>query len=143
LTKGEALTTIGAERVAIPGWTNEARTLAEDMKAWRTCVGDGGDRVVLLPYRDPFVHMRRTPAVLCAAANASVLNWDLKRVRVEDVDTLDHHTISSGGQVVGVWEYDPKAKTVVTRVWDSDARLRRRVADAAADTTTFIREQPG
>ena len=34
-------------------------------------------------------------------------------------------------------------KQCVTRLWEADAKLRRRVADAAADTTRFIREQLG
>ena len=34
-------------------------------------------------------------------------------------------------------EYDPKAETVLTRLWDVDAGLRRRVADAPADLLDF------
>ncbi len=49
----------------------------------------------------------------------------------------------SGGEVVGVWEYDPKTEMVVTRVWRTDCRLKERVAEAAVDTGRFIREQLG
>jgi len=146
LTKGavrKALGTLGAEPLAFPGWAKEAWLLPGDMPAWRSFKGEGGDRVVLLPYRDPFVHMRRGPAILSRMAGAPVLDGALKRVRLADVDSLNHHSILSGGNVIGVWEYDPKAETVLTRLWDADARLRRHVADAAADTAHFIREQLG
>jgi hypothetical protein len=59
------------------------------------------------------------------------------------VGTLHHHTILSGGDLVGVWEYDPEAETVITRLWNADAGLRRRVASAADETSRFIREQLG
>jgi hypothetical protein len=146
LTKGaarKALDTLGAEPLAVPGWAEEAWLLLGDMPAWRSFNGEGGDRVVLLPYRDPFVHMRRGPAVLARRAGAPVLDGTLKRARIADVGTLNHHTILCGGEVVGVWEYDSKIETVLTRLWDPDAGLRRRVADAAAETARFIYEQLG
>jgi hypothetical protein len=39
-------------------------------------------------------------------------------------------------------EYDSKINTL-TRLWDADAGLRRRVDDAAAETARFIRAQIG
>ena len=146
VTKGvarKALGTLGAEPVAVPGWAKEAWLLPEDMLAWRSFNGDGGDGVVLLPFRDPFVHMRHTPAVLARDAGMPVLDGTLKRARIADVNRLHHHTVVCGGEVVGVWEYEPKAETVHTRLWGADAGLRRRVADAAADTGRFIRQQLG
>jgi hypothetical protein len=146
LTKGaarKALCTLGAEPLAVPGWAKEAWLLPDDMLAWRSFKGEGGDRVVLLPYRDPFVHVRRGPAVLARRAGAPVLDGTLKRARIADVGSLNHHTILSGGDVVGVWEYDSAVESVLTRLWDADAGLRRRVADAAANTAHFIREQLG
>jgi hypothetical protein len=115
----QALRTLGAEPVAIPGWSDHAWLLADDLPEWRAFKGDG-DRIVLLPYRDPFVYVRRGPAVLTRNADTPVLAnayGALKRARITDVDGLDHHTILSGGEVVGVWEYDPDARDVVTRVW--------------------------
>ena len=146
LTKGaarKALGALGAEPVTIPGWAKEAWLLPGDMPAWRTFKGRDGDRVVLLPYRDPFVHMRRGPAVLSRRAGAPVLDGTLKRARIREVSSLNHHTILSGGNVVGVWEYDPEIETVLTRLWHAEPQLRRRVADAAAETARFIREQLG
>ena len=146
LTKGaarKALATLGAEPLAVPGWAKEAWLLPRDMSGWRSFRGEAGDRVVLLPYRDPFVHVRRGPAILARSAGAPVLDGSLKRARIADVASLNHHTILSGAEVVGVWDYDSTVETVLTRLWDSDARLRRRVADAAAETTRFIRQQLG
>jgi len=146
LTKGtarKALGTLGAEPVAVPVWAKEAWLLPEDVAAWRSFKGEGGDRVVLLPYRDPFVHPRRGPAVLAWSADAPVLDGALKCARIVDVDGLNHHTILGGADVVGVWEYDRETEAVVTRLWSTDVGLRRRIADAAADTGRFIRQQLG
>ena len=146
LTKGaarKALGTLGAEPLTVPGWAKEAWLLPDDVLAWRSFKGESGDRVVLLPYRDPFVHMRRGPAVLARRAGAPVLDGTLKRARIADVGCLNHHAILVGGDVVGVWEYDSKVETVLTRLWGADAGLRRRVARAAAEMACFIRQQLG
>jgi hypothetical protein len=141
-----ALETVHAGRVAIDGWTDEAWLLPDDARAWqsfRPGVTEGGDRVALLPFRDPFISARRGPAVLSASPAVPVLIGNKRPARIIDVDRLDHHAILSGGEVVGVWEYDPKTETVVTRVWRTDRRLKERVAEAAVDTGRFIREQLG
>jgi hypothetical protein len=139
----KALGTLGAEPFAVPGWAKEAWLLPADMAAWRSFKGDDGDSVVLLPFRDPFVHVRHGPAVLARNAGAPVLDGTLNRARIADVNRLHHHTIVSGGEIVGVWEYDPRAEAVITRLWNADARLGRRVANAAAGTSRFIRGQLG
>ena len=146
VTKGaarKALGTLGAEPVAVPGWAKEAWLLAGDLPAWRSFKGDGGDSVVLLPFRDPFVHMRHSPAVLVRDTSMPVLDGTLKRARIADVSRLHHHTIVSGGHIVGVWEYDPKTESVLTRLWNADAALRRRVGEAAGKTARFIRDELG
>jgi hypothetical protein len=139
----KALGTLGAEPLAVPGWAKEAWLLPRDMPAWRSFQGESGDGVALLPFRDPFVHMRHSPAILARDANVPVLDGTLKRARIADVNRLHHHTIVSGGHIIGVWEYDPKTESVLTRLWSTDTGLRRRVAGAAADTARFIREQLG
>ena len=139
----KALGTLGAERFSVPGWAKEAWLLPGDMADWRSFKGEDGDRVVLLPFRDPFVHMRRGSAVLARLASSPVLDNTLKRARIADVGTLHHHTIFSGSSLVGVWEYDPEAETVITRLWSAEAGLRRRVASAAAESSRFIRDQLG
>jgi winged helix DNA-binding protein len=148
VTKGaarKALGTLGAEPVAVPGWAKEAWLPPGDMRAWRSFKGDGDDdeNVVLLPFRDPCVHMRHSPAVLARDTRMPVLDGTLKRARISDVNRLHHHTILSGGDVIGVWEYDPKTENVLTRLWNADAALRRRVGEAADKTARFIREQLG
>ena len=50
---------------------------------------------------------------------------------------------SDATDVIGVWEYDADAETVLTRLWVTDAELRRRVECAVAETGQFIREQLG
>ena len=42
-----------------------------------------------------------------------------------------------------MWEYDPDAETVLTRLWVTDAELRRRIECAVAETGQFIGEQLG
>jgi hypothetical protein len=146
LTKGDvkkALGKVGAEPLTVAGWTAEAWLRRDDLAGWKSFSAAADDGVLLLPYRDPLVHMRRTPAVLCRKPTFLVLDGMLKRARIGDVDNLYHHAILSGGEVVGVWEYDPEAEAVVTRLWEADTKLRRRVAEAAAGTTRFVREQLG
>jgi len=145
VTKGaarKALGALGAEPIAVPGWATQAWLLPADMPAWRSFKGDG-DGVVLLPFRDPFVHMRHSPAILARDTSVSVLDGTLKRARLADVNRLHHHAIVSGGQIIGVWEYDPKSADVLTRLWNANAALRRRVGEAAGKTAHFIREQLG
>ena len=146
LTKGairKALAELQAERIGVNGWTDDAWLLADDVRAWKRFDAQD-DRVVLLPYRDPFVWRRRPPAVLAARPAASpVLNTELRLTPIADITALHHHVIVAGGALVGVWEYDPKTKHVLTRVWPGDSSLRSRVAAASADAETFIRQQVG
>jgi hypothetical protein len=146
-TAHRALEAVHADKIAIDGWTDEAWLLPDDARAWRSfgagVTADGGDRVALLPFRDPFIDARRGPAVLSASPAVPVLIGNRRQARIIDVNRLDHHAVVSGGQLVGVWEYDLKTETVVTRVWHTDRRLTERVADAAIDTGRFIREQLG
>jgi Winged helix DNA-binding domain len=143
LTKGsirEALVSLGAERLTLGGWTDDAWLLPDEVRAWNTFTADD-KRVVLLPYRDPFVSVRRPPSVLARRDTARVLNAKLKPVAIRDLAGFNHHAIVSGGELVGVWEYDPQTERIVTRVWDTDKALRTRVADAATATERFVRQQ--
>jgi hypothetical protein len=145
LTKGavrKALAALGAEPIKIDGWTDTAWLLPHDVRDL-TAFEDSRDRVVLLPYRDPFVSLRRPPAVLARIGTVPVLNAKLQRVGIQEVTGLNHHAIVDGGELVGVWEYDPDASRVVTRLWSTEKTLRARVADAAGETGRFIREQLG
>lgn len=144
LTKGavrKALVDLRAEPIEIDGWT-DAWLFPDDLRAWNTFAADD-NRVVLLPYRDPFVSVRRPPAMLARHDTARVLNAKLRPVAIRGVNGLSHHAIVAGGELVGVWEYDPQTKRVVARVWNSNKALRGRVAAAAAETEHFIREQLG
>jgi hypothetical protein len=49
----------------------------------------------------------------------------------------------AGGELVGVWDYDPDAERVVTRLWNEDKALLARVGEAATETERFIRQQLG
>lgn len=145
LTKGavrHALSALGAEPIAIENWTDKAWLLPEDVRAWHRFSGDI-DRVVLLPYRDPFVYFRRPQAILTRRDTVPVLDATRKPVAIRDVSIMHNHAIVAGGELVGVWEYDPAAKRVVTRVWHTDKGLGARVAVAADETCRFIREHIG
>lgn len=145
LTKGAvrtALTAIGAEPLAFDGWTKQAWLLPEDMKAWNA--GPDEDRcVVLLPYRDPFVARRRPPAVLASDPRARLLDANTKPVTIGTAKKVPHHAIVCGGELVGVWEYDPGTTRVVPRTWSTDTRVKAGLRDAAQQTEQFIRQQLG
>jgi hypothetical protein len=138
----KAVVALGAEPIKIDGWTRDGWLLQEDIQAWKSFAADD-DRVVLLPYRDPFVSVRRPCAVLARRGTVKVLDAKLKPVDIRDVSGLHHHAIVADGELVGVWEYKPEAECVVTRVWDTDKGLRARVANAAAETERFVRQQLG
>jgi hypothetical protein len=145
LTKGairKALASVAADRISVDGWTDDAWLLPGEVRKWKRSAADD-NRVVFLPYRDPFVAVRRPPAVLARRDAVPVLNANVRPVAIRDVNGLNHHAIVASGVLVGVWEYDPEAERVVTRVWNTDRRLRARVADAAAETERFIRQQLG
>jgi hypothetical protein len=145
LTKGalrKALAALGAEPIPIQGWTKEAWLLPEDVQAWKTFAANAA-RVVFLPYRDPFVARRRPPAVLAGDDRARVLNASSKPEAIGAAKKLTHHAIVSGGELVGVWEYDPGTTRIVSRVWSTEKGLRARVSDAAAETERFITRQLG
>jgi len=131
ITKAEArkaLAAIHAAPVTIPEWTSDAWLLPEDREMWESGNTARDLGVVLLPFRDPLVYARRTPAVLSDDPKAAVLH---------------HHAIVAGGALVGVWEYDPETEEVVTRTWSKERGLAGRVKSAAADTARFIRSQLG
>jgi hypothetical protein len=138
-----ALTALDAVPCSLPGWASEAWLLPDEARGWMSFTGTVDAGAVLLPYRDPFVQARRGPAILARDHASPVLDGTLQRERIGEVGGLNHHAIVAGGELVGIWEYDPGARCVVTRLWRSDAALRRRVAAAAADTEHFIREQLG
>lgn len=146
ITKAEArkaLAAIHAAPVTIPEWTSDAWLLPEDREMWESGNTARDPRVVLLPFRDPLVYARRTPAVLSDDPKAAVLDWKARRTRLGDIDGLHHHAIVAGGALVGVWEYDPETEEVVTRTWSKERGLAGRVRSAAADTARFIRSQLG
>jgi hypothetical protein len=138
-----ALEAIEAESIAVSGWTSEAWLTREDAAAWRTFTPSRDDRAVLLPYRDALVAVRRPLRVLSDTPAASVLDRRMKPSRLSAESTLRHHSILYDGELVGVWEYDADEEAVVTRVWSRNRRIQRRVADAADDTSQFIRKQLG
>jgi hypothetical protein len=145
ITKGavrKALGALRAEPLSIEGRTETAWLLPQDVRAWHRLPA-GSDRVVLLPYRDPFVSVRRPPAVLARRGTVPVLDAERRTIAIRAANVLHHHAIVAGGELVGVWEYDPESRRVVTRVWSRDRALNRRVADGAAETAGFIREQLG
>ena len=116
--------------------------LPDEVRAWNRFAAED-TRAVFLPYRDPFVSVRRPAAVLARRDTAPVLNAQLKQFAIRDANGLHHHAIVVVGELVGVWEFDPEARRIVTRLWDTDTRLRARVADAAAGTERFFRQQLG
>jgi hypothetical protein len=146
LTKGavrKAIAALGAEPISIAGWTDQAWLLPDALNEWKSFGANADDRVVLLPYRDPFVYVRRPPAVLARDTGAPILDPKLKKAAIGAVDSLHHHAVVAAGEIVGVWEYDPDAGRVVTRLWSKGGALGRRTAEAAAETGQFIHRQLG
>jgi hypothetical protein len=150
LTKREirtALAGIGAVPVPADGWAKEAWLGAADAAAWRNFTPGDDAAIVLIPHRDPFVHMRWSPSVLASRPQSPVI--DLRRgrmmtLRLDEIEGgLNHHVVLDGADMVGVWEYDPAARKIQTRLWASNRALDKKVAAAAGETASFIRQQLG
>ena len=146
VTKTEArraLASVRAERTVVDGWSTDAWLHPRDVAAWHTFSDGNPTQVTLLPFRDPFIYARRPPAILSDHPDGPVLDWKARRIRLREADSLHHHAILDGGRLVGVWEYDVEQADIVTRLWPTDPRLKKRIAAAAAETAMFIREQIG
>jgi hypothetical protein len=88
------------------------------------------------------VRARGAPAELSDDA-AAVVHEKGKTIRLTQAAKLSHHSIVSGSVLVGVWDYDPRDRAVVTRLWNGERGLARKVAEAADAMTHFVREQLG
>ena len=141
-TARAALEALGATVVTRDEPRGESWLLPQDAPAWHTFDGDDAPHVALLPYRDPLVAAHRPLTVMTEVPDATVLR-DGHEIRLGDASVLHHHTVVSGGEIVGIWEYDPDPREVVTRLWTSNRRLAALAAEAAAEAGRFIREQLG
>jgi hypothetical protein len=133
----------GAASVAVPGWSDEGWLLPDDARAWQAFEPSGEGAVALLPFRDPFIARRVGPAGLTGNPDAKVLRNRTTPTRIGDVSVLYHHAIVCGGELVGLWDYDPKRRAVITKVWKPNRTLASRIAKAADATGQFIREELG
>jgi hypothetical protein len=96
---------------------------------------------------DNLFHLRRSvgPSVAKEDEDATVAGGGFGpsagtgAARVSTVLDLPHHAIVDRGRLIGVWDFDADAGTVVHRVWHRVPG----VDEAIAETTRFVRDELG
>lgn len=117
-----------------PAGTDEISGLAEPP----------ADRVFFLPFRDNLLGLHRGVEIFTDDGELEVLGWNSNRVPAASAESLHQNAIVRGGRVIGAWEFDPDADTVVYKLWDRPRRSDAgRVDRDASLLGTFIREQLG
>jgi len=133
----------GLTRIELPGWTQSAWIHREVLDI-RDASTDRNGKAILLPFRDNYVYHRRGMKSLVRpmAGNALVSGWNQKASKVAELDSLHNHAILSGGEIVGIWDFDRAQGTIVwALLFKGDRRLRAEVAAVVGETEAFVREQ--
>jgi hypothetical protein len=104
------------------------------------------DAVLLLPFRDNYLHFRRGLEVFLAPRerDARVRDWRNRPAKAAEEESLHHHAIIAGGRLAGVWEYDPGEGRVVYGLFGAlTAAGQRKLAARAGELEDFIRADLG
>lgn len=98
-------------------------------------------RVVLTGSIDNLVHLRRDVAVTLGLTGvASPLLSDAALQTLGGLSDLPHHAIVHGGELIGLWDYDPDAGAIV---WCTFEPPTDAVRAAVAETEAFVRDELG
>jgi hypothetical protein len=109
-------------------------------KAYAAYVPPAKPRYNLLASIDALVLLRRDhPALLDETGLASMVEGD--KSSLGGVADLPDHAIVDRGRIVGLWQYDPDAGTVVA--WVFGAKADKAMAAAIEQTASYVREQLG
>jgi hypothetical protein len=109
-------------------------------KAYAAYVPPAKPRYNLLASIDALVLLRRDhPALLDETGLASMVAGD--KSSLGGVADLPDHAIVDRGRIVGLWQYDPDAGTVVA--WVFGAKADKAMAAAIEQTASYVREQLG
>jgi hypothetical protein len=109
-----------------------------DRDALASFVAPGEPRYALLSSLDNLAHPRRDTAPLFDPEDLARL--DKGRGVGGSLFDLPHHVIVDRGRIVGLWEYDPSARSLV---WATFARPSGELAEVVARTEAYVRDQLG
>jgi hypothetical protein len=93
--------------------------------------------VMLLPYRDNYFALHRD--LTAFAKGIMLLDMSNKPAPIEKLTSLHHNAIVAGGELRGIWEYDPAEETIIWKTF----RKTPGVEAAVKETEEFIREELG
>jgi DNA glycosylase AlkZ-like len=110
-------------------------------------LGDADNAVALLPFEDNLLHLAGGPGHLVDPSfhELQVPNWgSSKQVSLGKASHVAFRGVLADGRLCGFWEYDPDAGTAVTWCFQKPSRdAVRRIAEVAAATGAFLREELG
>jgi DNA glycosylase AlkZ-like len=105
-----------------------------------------GKGIALVPFRDNYTGVRRdlSPLYDPALARRKILDWDKGTVALGDAESLHQPAILDGGELIGLWDYDDRDRSIVWRTFARPGRARRKALEAEVDRLLpFIRDQLG
>ncbi|MDP2310589.1 MAG: crosslink repair DNA glycosylase YcaQ family protein [Pseudomonadota bacterium] len=130
--------------VSIEGYATEAWVLEEDLPRLREPAAPS-DTVSLVAFEDNLLALRGGPALFADPVHHGVRvpTWSSghRTAPLAEARHMATRALFVGDTMVGLWELDPDAGSVVLGTFSPlPAALRERVEAAAADTAAFLRD---
>lgn len=114
---------------------------AEDLPAFRAFQPPSRPRYALVSSLDSISAARRDVRTLLEAQDLEKTARLAERVgTMGGLNDLPSHAILDRGRLIGLWEYDPDARSVV---WASFVPRDKALIDAVKETERFVREELG
>ncbi len=93
--------------------------------------------VMLLPFRDNYFALHRD--LTAFAKGITLLDMSNKPAPIAKLASLHHNAIVAGGELRGIWEYDPAEEKIIWKTFHKTAGVEA----AVKETEAFIREELG
>ncbi|QRN98653.1 winged helix DNA-binding domain-containing protein [Archangium violaceum] len=132
--------------VAVEGFSDEAWVLEKELPVLRE-KQPASSSLSLLPFEDGYLSFHGGPALLTDPRHHAfeIPVWgNTKGSTLGDARHMSIRSLFDGDRLVGLWEYDPDAGTVVFGTFDKLAPKRRKAVEVLAEgMATFLREDMG
>ena len=142
---GKAIERAKLVEVAVEGVDDPCYGSAATIAAAKKAIDATKDAIAVLPFEDNVVALRGGARVWVDDAHhdVDIPVWGSKKTsKLGDARHPSLRSIVAEGGIVGFWEYEPKAKTVVTGLFGKvAASTRARIDEEAAKIATFLRDE--
>ncbi|HEX8704303.1 MAG TPA: crosslink repair DNA glycosylase YcaQ family protein [Myxococcaceae bacterium] len=132
--------------VFVPGYADESFVLAQELEALKE-KAPAKLPMSMLSFEDNYLTFHGGPGVLTDPKHhkRQVKKWGTtKGGTLGDVTHLSARTLFDGDRLVGFWEYDPSAESIVFNTFDPLPPKRKRAAQELADSlATFLKDDLG